>query len=557
MGASAGRVIAGRTRSGARCYHPLTDMPDRARDGTPLSHVDNAWLHMEDPTNLMMVTGIFRLDRPLPLELLRDTLQARMTDRFPRLRHRVRQEGSQAYWVADRTFDVAAHVHRLALPEPRGAAELRDVVSDLMSTPLDFSKPLWQCHLIEGVDEGCAVLLRLHHCIGDGVALVHVLLSMADLVPDAPPLPPQPRRRRRAEEVGSRLGWAFGRALDAVAGTVAGTVGAVTGTMRVSRQIGAIVQETVQAVRHPSHLLELTQSAAQGAQVLFEMLMRPSDPPTPFKGPLGVRKRAAWTRPIQVQDVKDCGQAVGATINDVLLAAVTGALRRYLVRRRFEVHGLEINAMVPVNLRPLERADDLGNEFGLIYLALPVGEPEVAERLRLVKQRMDEIKRSPEPLVAFQVLNALGLAPREMADTLINMFGAKSTAVMTNVAGPRQPIYFAGRKVESVLFWVPQSGRMGLGVSILSYNGRVVVGVATDAGLVPDPERLAQDFADEYAALAAWARQKAAEAAPLEFVLVGPPEPPPARPRARKAAPRAKRPARAGARAGRKPVRPA
>jgi WS/DGAT/MGAT family acyltransferase len=492
----------------------------------------------------MMVTGIFRLDRPLPLALLRDTLQARMTDRFPRLRHRVRQEGSQAVWVADRTFDIGAHVHRLALPEPRGAAELRDVVSDLMSAPLDFSKPLWQCHLIEGVDDGCAVLLRLHHCIGDGVALVHVLLSMADLVPDAPPLPPEPRRRRRSEEeVGSRLGWAFGRALDAVAGTVAGTVGAVAGTVRVSRQIGHLVQETVQSVRHPSHLLELTQSAAQGAQVLFQMLMRPGDPPNPFKGPLGVRKRAAWSRPILVQDVKACGQAVGATINDVLLTAVTGGLRRYLVRHRFEVHGLELNAMVPVNLRPPDRADELGNEFGLIYLALPVGEAAAAERLRLVKQRMDEIKRSPEPLVAFQLLNALGLAPREMADTLVNLFGAKSTAVMTNVAGPRQPIYFAGRKVESMLFWVPQSGRMGLGVSILSYNGRVVVGVATDAGLVPDPERLVEDFADEYAHLAAWSRQKAAEAAPLEFVLVGPPEPE-LRPRRSKKAPARKAAAR-------------
>ncbi len=535
-------------------------MPDRARDGTPLSHVDTAWLHMEDPTNLMMVTGIFRLDRPLPLELLRDTLQARMTDRFPRLRHRVRQDGSQAFWVADRTFDVGAHVHRLALPEPRGAAELRDVVSDLMSTPLDFSKPLWQCHLIEGVDDGCAVLLRLHHCIGDGVALVHVLLSMADLVPDAPPLPPEPRRRRRKEELGSRLGWAFGRALDAVAGTVAGTVGAVTGTVRVSRQIGQIVQGTVQAVRHPSHLLELTQSAAQGAQVLFQMLTRPGDPPTPFKGTLGVRKRAAWSRTIPLAEVKACGQAVGATINDVLLTAVTGALRRYLVRRRCEVHGLELNAMVPVNLRPPERADDLGNQFGLIYLTLPVGVSDVAERLRLVKLRMDEIKRSPEPLVAFQMLNALGLAPREMADTLVNLFGAKSTAVMTNVAGPRQPIYFAGRKVESVLFWVPQSGRMGLGVSILSYDGRVIVGVATDAGLVPDPERLVEDFADEYAHLAAWSRQKAAEDAPLEFVLVGPPETVATpRPRARKAAPHRKSPARPGRKitAGKRPRRPA
>lgn len=479
---------------------------------------------MEDPTNLMMVTGLFRLDQPLPLQLLRDTLQSRMADRFARLRHRVRQEGSQAFWVADRNFDLSAHVHRLALPGTRDEAALRDVVSDLMSTPLDFSKPLWQCHLVEGVGDGCAVLMRLHHCIGDGVALVHLLLSMADLVPDAPPLRPEPRRQRRDEDVGSRLGWAFGRALDAVAGTVAGTVGAVTGTVRVSRQIGHLVQETVQSVRHPSHLLELTQSAAQGAQVLFEMLMRPSDPPTPFKGPLGVSKRAAWSRPIPLAEVKAAGQSVGATINDVLLAAVTGGLRRYLVRRRFEVHGLEVNAMVPVNLRPPERAEDLGNQFGLIYLTLPVGVPEAAERLRQVKQRMDAIKRSPEPLVAFQMLNALGLAPREMADTLINMFGAKSTAVMTNVAGPREPIYFAGRKVESLLFWVPQSGRMGLGVSIFSYDGRVVVGVATDAGLVPDPERLVEAFADEYAHLVAWARQKAAEASPLELVLVGPPE---------------------------------
>jgi hypothetical protein len=158
--------------------------------------------------------------------------------------------------------------------------------------------------------------------------------------------------------------------------------------------------------------------------------------------------------------------------------------------------------MVPVNLRPLSEADQLGNRFGLIYLALPIGERDPTERLHLVKKRMDAIKRTPEPFVAFQILNALGLAPAEVADLFVNMFGSKSTAVMTNVIGPKQPVYFAGRRMTDMMFWVPQSGRMGLGVSIFSYDGHVVVGVATDAGLVPDPERIASFFEDELDALA-------------------------------------------------------
>ncbi|HYN41011.1 MAG TPA: WSD1 family O-acyltransferase, partial [Thermoanaerobaculia bacterium] len=142
------------------------------------------------------------------------------------------------------------------------------------------------------------------------------------------------------------------------------------------------------------------------------------------------------------------------------------------------------------------------NRFGLIYLALPIGERDPAERLLLVKKRMDAIKKTPEPFVAFQILNALGLAPAEVASLVVDIFGSKSTAVMTNVVGPKQPVYFAGHRMTDMMFWVPQSGRMGLGVSIFSYDGHVVVGVATDAGLVPDPERIATFFEDELNALA-------------------------------------------------------
>ena len=465
-------------------------MPDNVHDGTPLTYVDTAWLHMEDPTNLMMVTGIFIFDRPLDFTRVRDTLQGRMADRFPRLRHRVKQDGSSAHWVEDPTFDMDAHVHKMALPAPGDLGALRDVVSDLMSTPLDFSKPLWQCHYIEGLGSGSAILLRFHHCIGDGVALVHVILSLTDTAADAP----WPRRTKlmaHEEHVGERIVSMIDEARSAVERTV-----------KTTRKV------TGELLLHPSHVLDMAQTATEAAAVLVKLLLKSADPATLFKGHLGVAKRAAWSRPIRVDEVKAVGKTVGGTVNDVLLTAVSGALRRYLLLRGDRVHGVEINAMVPVNLRPLSEADQLGNRFGLIYLALPVGTEDHAERLRLVKARMDEIKSSPQSFVTFQILNALGLAPVEVADLAVKMFGTKATAVMTNVIGPKEPVYFAGERVRTWLGWVPQSGRMGLGVSIFSYDGQVVVGVASDKGLVPDPESIATAFEEEFEALVEWAGRK-------------------------------------------------
>lgn len=504
-------------------------MGDNVADGTPLTPVDTAWLHMEDPTNLMMVTGIYVFDEPLDFARLKDTLRVRMVERFPRLRHRVKQSGASARWVKDPTFDLDAHVHRIALPGLCDDRALGDTVSDLMSTPLDFTKPLWQMHLLENYCGGSVVLLRIHHCIGDGIALVHVLLSATDTVPDAP-WPKTPPRTPFEKSVSSRITSLF-----------SGVQRLVENTRRTADRIAT---QTVESLLHPSHVLEVAQTALDSAGVLARMLVRPADPKTVLKGPLGVAKRAAWSRRVPVADVKAISRRIGGTVNDVLLTAVTGALRRYLLFRGETPGGLEINAMVPVNLRDPSEADELGNRFGLIYLALPIGEGDPAERLRLVKKRMDAIKKTPEPFVAFQILNALGLAPAEIADLVVNLFGVKSTAVMTNVVGPRHPIWFAGRKVRDLMFWVPQSGRMGLGVSILSYDGNVVVGVATDAGLIPDPERIASFFEEELDALATapFSILNEARAAPTGRAKKPrkekPPASSPARPSPRRKAPR-------------------
>jgi diacylglycerol O-acyltransferase / wax synthase len=229
--------------------------------------------------------------------------------------------------------------------------------------------------------------------------------------------------------------------------------------------------------------------------------MLPPDPPTVFKGELGRRKVAAWSSPVPLADFKAIGQAFGATVNDVLVAAATGALRRYLEKRGEPVAGVAIRASVPVNLRPPDQSHKLGNAFGLVFLTLPVGIADPVRRLNAIKREMDELKRSPDALVAYGVLSVLGVTPVEVESLGLRFFGSKATAVLTNVPGPREPLYLGGRKIADVMFWVPQSGRLGMGISILSYAGGVMLGVATDEGLVPDPDKIVAGFEREFAAL--------------------------------------------------------
>ncbi|MFI5180551.1 MAG: wax ester/triacylglycerol synthase family O-acyltransferase [Thermoanaerobaculia bacterium] len=446
----------------------------------PLSAVDTAWLHMEDPTNLMMVTGILGFDEVLDFGRLGALMKERLL-RVPRLRQRV-VEGRIPFaaprWETDPTFDLRAHLHHVALRPPGDREALRDLVSDLMSMPLDFSKPLWQFHVVEGYGRGSALVCRFHHALGDGVALVRLVLSIMDGGGE----PPAPGHEEPH-------GWER-----IVSRTVAVT--------------GSLVREGVETLIHPEHLLDLAARGASAADALAKLLLMPPDPPSPFKGPLGVAKRAAWSDPLPLGEVKETGKALGATVNDVLLAAVTGALRRYLEAREAPVAGLECRAVVPVNLRSPEEEDALGNRFGLVFLSLPVGIADPLERLLELKERMDEIKKSPEAVVAFGLLGAVGAVPAEVERVVVDLFGRGGTGVMTNVRGPTERVVLAGVPAREVMFWVPQSGRLGLGVSILSYAGGVSLGVATDAGLVPDPETILEGFRAEFDVLAASARRE-------------------------------------------------
>jgi len=393
-----------------------------------------------------------------------------------------------AYWENDPTFDLDAHMHRVALPEPGDQETLQELVNDLMSAPLDFSKPLWHAHLVENYGDGCALVMRLHHCIADGIALMRVLLNFTDESADGEQSQTEELEEEhpKPNEDGSSLP----------------LPGPVKSAVKTTQKLaGTIVHESMETLLNPSRAVDAAKLGASSTATLGRLLLLPPDPETPFKGKLGVRKVCAWSRPISLPDVKAIGKVTGGTVNDVLVTAVSGALGRYLHTRGEPAGGLDFRAVVPVNLRPLDEKPKLGNAFGLVFLSLPIGIADPLDRLFELKKRMDNIKGTPEAIVSFGILAGIGVSVSQVQDIVVKIFGMKATAVMTNVPGPRQVRYIAGKAIDGIMFWVPQSGKLGLGVSIMSYNNEVLLGIATDAGLVPDPETIITAFHEEFEAM--------------------------------------------------------
>jgi len=449
-----------------------------------MSKVDSAWLRMECPTNLMMITGVIIFRGRLDVERFKRTLIDRFLT-YKRFNQKAVDASSGPYWEFDPDFDINTHVRVTALPGRASKAELEDLTSELASTPLDASKPRWQFHVVENYDRGTALLSRIHHCYADGIALIQVLLSLTDLVA-------APEQSARPEEVQLKM----------EGGTVLNRLEKLArkNTGRAMKFSQAAFARGLDMIKDPMFAQILAKEGGDLAAELANALMLADDPDTVFRGKLGVRKRCAWAEPLPLADVKAVAQAQGVTVNDLLVACLAGALRGYLVSHHGEeqIDGIEIRCTVPVNLRPLEHAKNLGNHFGLVYLALPVGEANPLARLQSVRKNMNKLKSSKQAAVTFGLLAALGMAPAFVQKPAFELFSRKASAVMTNVPGPQKPLYFGGSLIDEMMFWVPQTGSIGMGASILSYNDGVYVGLITDRRLVADPDSVVARFREEF-----------------------------------------------------------
>ena len=470
-------------------------MSSRERVRERMASIDTAWLRMDRPANLMQIIGVMVFDGRLDPERFKRTIAKRLL-RYHRFRQIAELDSDGAWWVDDDDFDLDSHVRRTVLPAPGGKRELQKFVAEMASEPLNPARPRWEYQLVETADGDSAVVVRVHHAIADGIALIGVLHSLTDDAPDAPETggreagpPKRPSRKAEGEDKDADDGDLFWSII----------AEPITDLALASIRLGGTLWGHYQGLRNdPGTLLDYASVAGAIANEVGKLALMPSDSHTRLKGKPGTVKRVAWSDPIPLPEVKAIGKVLGCSVNDLLLSSVAGALRGYLQDKGDSTTDVDLRAMVPVNLRSADRKGDLGNHFGLVALELPVGIENPLARLYATKARMEALKSSYQAQVTYGLLGLFGMAPKFLQQQVLDLVASKATAVMTNVPGPQLPRYLAGVKLKQQMFWVPQTSNIGIGVSILSYDGKVQFGLITDKGLVDDPERIVDRFSAEF-----------------------------------------------------------
>jgi WS/DGAT/MGAT family acyltransferase len=441
-----------------------------------LNTVDHAWLRMESPSNLMMITVMFKFDGQVDQERLVSSLET-VVKRYRRFHQRIVIPTGfmrRPYWEDDPSDRIEDHIQVIQPDHPLTDAMVSDLVNQQMNKPLDFSHPLWRLTLLDNHPDGTIAIVCVHHCIADGISLLQVFLRMTQTAPDGP----NPILNGN--------------------GTINEQDPLVTPTMAQAGVLKNDALPTTSSKPAPQIKPGVKDLLAAAMRIVF----RPADPPTILKASLNGVKKAVWSEPLDVPDLKRIAQSKGATINDTLMSITTGAIRRY-IDLQGDNRKPNIRAFILVNMRGRSFDEELGNKFGLVFLNLPLDREQPVERLETIKNGMDILKASAEYAATYFILHILGLVPKWVEDIAIKILDTKGTIVATNVPGARKQLYLAGAPITSIIAWVPQSGRVGVGISFVSYNDQLIVGLNADTGLIPDPHTFLQLFTEEYQALRA------------------------------------------------------
>ena len=463
-----------------------------------MSSVDRAWLLMDRPSHPMMIVGLLVLDARIERMALRQLIQRRFLA-YPRFRCVPINGRIAATWEESAQFDLDDHVLSRALPRPGGQQELQALVGELASTPFNPGRPPWTFHLVENFEGRSAIIVRIHHAYADGVALMQVLLSLAD-----------------GERKGGRPDSSTVQSAPASHADSSSMAGRLLETL----QGGANLTEmAVHYALHPGEASTLARQALGMAGELAHLGLLADDPATPLKRPMSGIRRAAWTDGLPLREIRTMSHVLACTINDVLMSSLAGALGRYLESRGYPVLGLTIRAAVPVNLRAAGGPQpSMGNRFGLVFVDLPIGIRHPLARLYTVRAAIQKLKDSQQALITLGLLSLIGSLPATAAEPMIALFSSKASVVASNLPGPSTALRVAGAAVSQLLFWVPQAGDIGIGISMLSYDDRVQFGVIADRHLVPEPAELVAEIGAEFERLVLLILLGGAAAAPVPAV---------------------------------------
>lgn len=450
---------------------------------------DSAWLALESAGNPMTITVMMRIDG-LTAPALREFLRVYWLA-WERFRLMPVQRATGWYWQADPQFDVRQHLD--VVLDCFTEASLQEWVSARLNQPLPMYRPLWKFWLAPHAEGGAVLLLRIHHCYADGVALMGIFDQLC------PSSPQQYPAVYGAPETADAKRWM------AAARTRLGEL------LQGAEPAYSAAKEA--AMAEPDHLHPLTGRAGQtteaaraGVKLVHELsgfLAEPADTPSDLKRPLLGRRHCRWSAPVPLARVRAMARAKNVTINDVLLSCVAAAVRPCLGLDDAALDTAVLHAAVPVDIRrrlPGELQpgpDTLGNYFGTVFVPLPVDGKSALERLYRVKQETRRMKNSWQPGLAWGLAACAPLTPEALRPPLAEVFCRRASVVVSNVPGTPEARYLAGCRIKEQMFWVPQAGSIGLGISIVSYAGQVQFGVVADEAVLADPAGFLDDCLQE------------------------------------------------------------
>jgi WS/DGAT/MGAT family acyltransferase len=447
--------------------------PDR------LTGLDSSFLHLERDSAHMHVAGcmVFRGTAPAYEDLLEEIISR--LHLVPRYRQRLAfvplQQG-RPVWVDDPHFNPAFHVRHTALPRPGGEDELKRLAGRVFSQALDRSKPLWELWLVEGLDEDrFAVLTKTHHALVDGISGVELATVLFDTSPDPAPVAPPDHE------------W-VPRPLPSDAQLLADAL------VERTTVPGEIVRGVRSALRGPRQLATRVGEALVGVGAMAWAGFNPA-PDTPLNVRIGPHRRFTWVRG-DLNEFKAIKNALGGTVNDAVLAAVAGALGRYLRLHDYETDGLVLKAMVPVSVRADIERGALGNRVAAMWAPLPMDLPDPVQRLLRIRRDMEGVKESGQAVGAQVLTELTGFAPPTIVAQAARLQARQRffNLVVTNVPGPQMPLYLLGRELDGIFPMVPLAKNQALGIAIMSYNGQLNFGLNADYDAVADLETLADEL---------------------------------------------------------------
>lgn len=418
-----------------------------------LTAADHAWFRHQDPANPMASLAVLFFARTLEIDSLKSLVEDRLMS-YERFRQRVQPSRlplARPRWHEGDDFALDHHLFRASLSPPGGEQDLETLLARLLSEPMPTDQPLWQLHLIEGIDGGSALAVKIHQSLADGTSAARIILGL--------------------------------------------------GTTEPGQQPVEVAHQGLETQVSTERVVEANSQPGATVRSLCRLISRRSDSDSTLTGIPTGRRVVAWSQGFPLIRLRSFAARLATTETELLLAAVTAALRHELLRLDLVPESILLRSVIPSDLRSPDDAL-LGSRFALAVLRLPVGRTSVRSRLRRLRQKLEEFASAPDSLLTFQVPGDSGFRMSEMEDHILRQLAKKTTLLLSFAPRPEEPVYFCGHKLEHWLYWPAQAGPQRLCLGLSSTCDQLRLGVSVDADSDADPHRLAIAFDQALAEIA-------------------------------------------------------